>query len=214
MWRFWLSFLLFVLAVPLIPFALFGELPGESWIAHPDPVYVFLMGIVLLGSDIFLPIPSSLIALFMGARLGFEIGAAAIALGLTFGAVIGYTSGWYLGHPLVRRHVSENQQQIIRDLEGRFSYLALAMMRAVPVLAEASVLAAGAARLKPRPVFATLVTANISLGVLYAGIGSLSQESLSVSLMFLGGIGVPVFGILVVYSVRRLLYTLKGERTS
>ncbi len=82
---------------------------------------------------------------------------------------------------------------------GQFSYLALAMMRAIPILAEASVLAAGAARLNPRPVFATVITANISLGVLYAGIGSISQDHLSVSMLFLGGIGVPAIGILVAY---------------
>jgi hypothetical protein len=58
-WRFWIGFILFILVIPLIPFAVSGELPGESWVEHPNSFYVFCVGIIVLGGDILLPIPSS-----------------------------------------------------------------------------------------------------------------------------------------------------------
>ncbi len=69
-WKFALSFALIVMAIPLAPFALFGELPGETWVEHPDAAYVFGTGILLLAADVFLPVPSSVVAVFLGARLG------------------------------------------------------------------------------------------------------------------------------------------------
>lgn len=211
MWRFWLIISLFMLAVPLIPFAVFGELPGESWVEHPSSIYVFFMGIILLGSDIFLPIPSSLIAVFLGARLGLGSGALAIFLGLNLGTTVGYYAGWHLGYPLVARYTSQEHRKIFQQLESRYSYLALAMLRAVPVVAEASVLGAGAARFRPRLVLVTLFVANTSLAVLYAGFGSASQGASVSPLLFLGGIGVPAFGIVVIYVALRLIYRYRRQ---
>ena len=209
MWRFWLGFILFILAVPLIPFIVFGELPGESWVEHPSSTYVFFIGIIVLGSDIFLPIPSSLIAVFLGARLGFQLGVLAIALGLTLSSTVGYYSGWYFGYPLVNRYVSEKQRQIVSALENKFSYLALAMLRSVPVLAEASILGAGAARLKTGPIFLTVLFANLSLALVYAFFGSAGQESSSPTLLFWGGIIAPTIGFLISYFTYRWTYATK-----
>jgi 3-dehydroquinate synthase len=199
MLKFWLSFFLFVLAVPLIPFGIFGELPGQSWVEHPSSIYVFFVGIVVLGSDVFLPIPSSLIAVFLGARLGIGLGSLAIMLGLMLGSLIGYYTGLYFGFPLVNKYVSVKERELIGKLGNKYSYLALAMLRAVPVLAEASVLAAGAARLKFRPVLLTLVLANLCLALLYAAFGTLSQHSSSPAFLFWSGVILPASGILILY---------------
>lgn len=204
MWKFWLSFFLFTLAVPLIPYAIFGELPGESWVEHPNPVYVFFISVILLGSDVFLPIPSSLVAVFLGARLGPVFGALAIFLGLNIGTAVGYYAGRRFGYPLVARYTSHGRREILQKLESRYSYLALAMVRSVPVLAEASVLGAGAAGFKPRPVLATLFVANTCLAMLYAGFGSASRDASSPFLLFLGGIGLPALGISVTYAAFRM----------
>lgn len=209
MWRFWLSVFLFIFAVPLIPFAIFGELPGDSWIENPNSSYVFLVGIILLTSDVFLPIPSSLIAVFMGARLGAVVGALGITLGLGLGSTIGYYAGWYLGNPLIMRYVHEEQRKVIRSLETQFSYLALAMLRAVPVLAEASVLLAGTVRFKSRQALVTLWAANMGLSILYATFGSESQGRSSALWLFLGAIGVPMCAVLTIYFASRVMHVLK-----
>lgn len=193
-----------MLAVPVISFAIFGEFPGESWVEHPSTIYVFFISVILLGSDIFLPLPSSLICVFLGARLGMGFGALAIFLGLNLGTIIGYYAGWYLGYRLVYLYTSQERRNLFQKLENRYSYLALAMVRAVPVLAEASVLGAGAARLKPRSTLGTLFVANTALAVLYAGFGNASRETYSPLWLFLGGIGIPAIGIIVTYAAMRL----------
>lgn len=64
-------FVVLLLAVPLVPFALIGELPGVEWVADPDLAVVSALGVLLLAGDVFLPVPSSVVAVFLGARLGW-----------------------------------------------------------------------------------------------------------------------------------------------
>ena len=183
------------MAVPLIPFALLGELPGELWLEHPSAWVVFLLGVVLLGSDFVLPIPASIVAVFLGAQLGIGLGFVAIAMGLCLSTTLAFLLGWYLGYPFVARFVSSRQLQSLRAMDNQFSYLALAMMRSVPVFSEASVLAAGAARLNRFSALVTIAIANLGLALLYAGFGAYSQALSSPLLLFVGGIGVPTVSI-------------------
>lgn len=204
-WAFWLRFLLIPLAVPLIPFAVFGELPGDMWVEHPDPLAVFVLGVAVLGGDVFLPIPSSFISVFLGARLGFGWGALAITVGMTVGVLVGYGLGRWFGSPLVRRHTSEGQRAVLETLESRYSYLALAGLRAVPVLAEASILSAGVAQLHLRRVLIVLTAANVSLALLYAAIGSAGQGAASPTMLLVGEVGLPVLAAVAAYLVYRAL---------
>lgn len=196
-WRIWLGFFVFVLAIPLIPFAILGELPGQTWVEHPTMGYVVIAGILVLGVDTFLPIPSSLVAVFLGARLGLPLGFLTIFLGLSLGAAIGYYSGWYVGYPLVMRMISEKNRHLLQALEQRQSYFLLAALRSVPVLAEASLLAAGAARLKSRLFFTTILIANAGLALVYAFFGSISQDTDTGLYLFIGGILVPALAFLL-----------------
>lgn len=206
MWKFWATLFLCILAIPLVPFAILGELPGTSWLDYPGDTEVFAIGIVLLTSDIFLPIPSSVVSVFLGARLGLWKGSAAIALGLNVSVILGYIVGWWVGNPLLRRFSSEEDIAVIRKFENRFSYLTLAFLRTVPVLAEASVLTAGVARLKPSKVLPTLIIANVALALLYAAIGNAGEEESSSLILLLGGLGIPMCSVLVVYGVSRLFF--------
>lgn len=200
------------MAIPLVPFALFGELPGETWVEHPGDAYVFGTGVLLLAGDIFLPVPSSVVAVFLGARLGMGGGALAIMLGLNLGTVLGYAAGWYAGYPLVSRYASPAQRDFVYKLEGRLGYLALATIRSVPVLSEASVLAAGAARWSPRPVLIILIVANGCLAMVYAFFGAASLAGSSASLLFIGGVGVPVLGVLFTLLAHQALEAFRNRR--
>jgi len=203
-WRFVAAFVLITLMVPLVPFAIFGELPGETWVEHPSALYVFGLGILVLAGDIFLPVPSSLIAVFLGARLGFGVGSLAIMIGLSLGTAVGYYSGWYGGYPLVARSVPPAQLEWLHNLENRLGYLSLALVRSIPILAEASVLAAGAARWSPRHVLGYLFVANLCLAAVYAFFGATSSATNSAALLFAGGVVVPVAGVLITLLARQI----------
>ena len=96
------SHLLFVLtlaaiAVPLIPFLLFGtrldRIVGQ-WL-DPLPSVPVMAGleVAVLAADLLLPVPSSVVATLGGAHLGIALGTCCAWLGMTAGAA----AGWWLG---------------------------------------------------------------------------------------------------------------------
>lgn len=92
-------------------------------------------GAGLLAVDILLPIPSSIVGSMLGARPGFGAGFVAAFAGMMAGQIVAYVaSRWLLRR---RRDV----------LPVAPTLTAVFLSRPVPVLAEAVVIAAGAARL-------------------------------------------------------------------
>jgi membrane protein YqaA with SNARE-associated domain len=147
--------LLAAVLVPLVPFAVIGELPGERWLqtAEDDALRFGATGAGLLALDVLLPIPSSVIGSLLGGRLGLARGFAFAWVGLCAGHALGYG----LGRLLPERFAS--------DLPRAPSLLVVFVSRPVPVLAEAVAIAAGAERMPPLP---TLASAGVGNAV-YAG---------------------------------------------
>lgn len=128
-----------VLLIPIIPFVIIGELPGERWLSSADESALLfgVTGATLLLCDLVLPVPSSVVGTLVGARLGFFPGLAAVWLGLMAGQVLGYLFGRFT----------------LRRLKGDFpdipTSLVVFLSRPVPILAEAVALAAGASAMSP-----------------------------------------------------------------
>lgn len=125
------------LCVPLLPFMVIGELPGERWLSATDThaLRFALTGAGLLAADVLLPIPSSIVGSMLGARLGFGAGFAAAFAGMMTGQSLAYL----VSRTLLRRRSGE--------LPAAPTLAAVFLSRPVPVLAEAVAIAAGAARL-------------------------------------------------------------------
>jgi membrane protein YqaA with SNARE-associated domain len=142
------------LAVPLVPFAAIGELPGERWLSATDHnAFTFaLLGSGLLVGDVLLPVPSSVLGALLGARLGLAFGFLATFAGLALGHVLGYA----VGRVALRR--------VGAKLPVSPTLLAVFASRPVPVLAEALTLTAGAARTP----FLPFVVAALGGDALYA----------------------------------------------
>src|SRR5688572_11404706 len=129
-----------LLIVILIPFFLF-EKEVNSWVerlTRPEHRRAFIAAavVLLLGVDVFLPIPSSVVSTTAGATLGFFGGLAASATGMTLGCLLAHVCGRNWGLPLVRRFVRERDLEVVSDRYRRNAGWALAAMRPVPVLAE------------------------------------------------------------------------------
>ncbi len=124
------------LCIPLVPFFIIGELPGERWLSATDEhaVTFALTGAGLLAADALLPIPSSIVGTMLGARLGFGPGALAAFVGMMTGQVLAYAASRWL----LRRRSDA--------LPAAPTLAAVFLSRPVPVLAEAVAIAAGAAR--------------------------------------------------------------------
>lgn len=151
-----------VALIPIVPFLVIGELPGERWLsANDDNALAFgLTGSSLLALDVLLPVPSSVIATLMGSRLGFLAGWIGSWLGLMIGNLLGYGVGrlW--------------PQRIAPEIRESPTLILLILSRPVPVFAEALAITAGAARIPVIHVIAACAVGNAFYTAILAANGA------------------------------------------
>ncbi len=153
---------LLALAIPIVPFAVVGELPGERLLTATDQSALLfgITGTGLLAADVLLPIPSSIVGTLLGARLGFMPGLLAAWLGMMIGNLAGYALGYSLLSRLGER------------LPQTPTALALFLSRPVPVLAEAVSFTAGAERMPLGQFLAISATGNLIYAAALTGNGA------------------------------------------
>jgi uncharacterized membrane protein YdjX (TVP38/TMEM64 family) len=151
------------LLIPIVPFLVIGELPGERWLSAADQnaLQFGITGAGLLASGILLPVPSSIIGTLLGARLGFMAGGLWTWAGLMLGNLIGYGVGRLL--PGARQ----------AELPQTPSLLVVFISRPVPILAEAVMFVAGAERLPLRHALVACTLGNAVYAAALAGNGAL-----------------------------------------
>ncbi len=169
-----------ILAIPIIPFLFFGgrmEAWVASWQTHPAgrPVVAALV-VALLSGDIFLPVPSSVVSTFGGAQLGSWLGTAVSWLGMTLGAILGFALARRWGYAVAVRFSSREELDHVKTLSRRWGPGILVLTRAVPVLAEASVLLLGLHRLEWRKFLPPVLLSNLGLAVAYSFFGDYAQR--------------------------------------
>jgi uncharacterized membrane protein YdjX (TVP38/TMEM64 family) len=188
--------MILVLAVPLVPYFLFGsnvEAWLRAWKANPPawPVVVTVV-VGLLATDVFLPIPSSLVSTLAGSQLGSLGGAAASWVGMSLGAILGFAVarrwGPLLVHWLTR---SEDLERTSRLIE-RLGPTLLVLGRGVPVLAEATVLLFGMHGLSWARFLPPVLLANLGLALVYSLFGELAERYDSLPLAVGAAIALPV----------------------
>jgi len=191
----WSLFAGVVLALILVPFLLFEErivrfsevLLQDSTGGLPVAVAVVL----LLASDLFIPVPSSFVATASGLLLGLVPGIAATWVGLQSGALAGYGVGRLARRRVAARILGEAELQRATGAYARWGGLSLIASRAVPVLAEGSVVIAGVARM-PLLRFSCLVgTSNVAIAAIYAGVGAYVRDVNTFLLAFAASILIP-----------------------
>ena len=171
-----------VMAVPIIPFFLFGNLI-EDWISQvQNSSWLAVIVILLLSGDIFLPIPSSVVSTFSGGQMHWIMGTLVSWIGMNVGAVLGFWFASKYGRSFALRFSQEEDLQRAAGLTRRFGPGFLVLTRGVPVLAEASVLLMG--------------VHGISLA--YSAFGHLASKHDWFPLAMGISIGVPVLLTLVV----------------
>ena len=144
----------------------------------------------LLALDIFLPVPSSVVATAAGVLLGFAEGAAVVWGGMMAGCVLGYAVGvraagaarWIVGPENLSR---------AEALMTRYGDLAIVLCRPVPVLAEASVVFAGIVRAPFARVAWLTAISNLGIAAGYAAFGAYSMRLDSFVVAFVGALLLP-----------------------
>ena len=184
-----------VLAVVIVPFALFEAsiLGAVEALTGSDTgrLAIALTIALLLASDVFLPIPSSVLATISGLSLGLGPGALVTWAGMQAGALIGYAVGRSAGTGAVAWFVGSAELERAARSHRRWGWFSLVASRAVPVLAESSVLLAGTVRM-PMARFAWFTgAANAGVALVYAAVGAYAVEARAFLLAFAASVVVP-----------------------
>lgn len=193
-----LVLLVLAMLVPLLPFLGWaGEINAwyQQFEANPPPPGVTVALVVgSLSTDIFLPVPSSVVSTLAGSQLGTAGATAASFVGMTLGAVIGFAVARWWGHPLARWLTREDDLTRMEELSLKLGPAVLVITRAVPILAEAGVLLMGASHMPWRKFMPPVLLANLGLSFVYA----VSGEHLSFLHAMIGAIALPVAAASVV----------------
>lgn len=187
------------LTLLLAPFFAFeatvNEWVGRQFGAGAGPWVIALLVVTLLALDVFLPVPSSLVTTAAGANLGIAGGVAASVIGMGLGCVLGYAFGRTWGLAAARRLASEATLNAMTERFRRSDDWALAIARPVPVLAEASVIAAGLACMPLLRFFVITLLANVGIALVYCTAGAAASGAGSFFMAFAAAMGGPALAI-------------------
>lgn len=169
-----------VLLVPIVPFLIWGDQLDawfQRWTDQPrSQLAVAAVVGGLLAVDVLLPVPSSVVSTFAGSQLGTWYGTLAVWSGMTLGAVVGFAVAAWLGP---RWAAKLSRPEDLRRLAGattRYGPALLVAARAVPVLAEASVLLMGVHRLAWRRFLPAVAASNFGIALAYCAFGALAAR--------------------------------------
>ncbi len=194
-------------AAILVPFALWGdafEAYGAALLAEATPsLSLAIVLVALLAGDLVLPVPSSLLAVGVGAVFGLVAGATIVTLGLSLGAWVGYELGRSAGRAGVSRWVDDAQRERLEAFAAKHGLGLLVALRAVPVLAEASVVVAGTSGMSRPRVLAATAALNLAIAFGYAAAGSIAADLGSLELAAMASVGIPGLAMLLSTRIRR-----------
>jgi uncharacterized membrane protein YdjX (TVP38/TMEM64 family) len=187
-----------IVAAILIPFFLF-EQQINQWIANwlsTAQARAATAAVIsaILALDVLLPVPSSVVSTAGGALLGFVPGLVVSFAGMTAGCLLGYTLGRHA--PADRWLLREEIERVERS-QKRWGDWMLVVSRAVPVLAEASVVFAGISRMPPRRFLLLTGLSNLGISAIYAAAGAYSSSRDTFLLAFAAAVAIPGLAILI-----------------
>jgi uncharacterized membrane protein YdjX (TVP38/TMEM64 family) len=195
----WGVLALLLLASILVPFAFWEEpiarMAGELLDAEGGSATLAGTLTILLVLDVLLPVPSSVVSTAAGARFGIAGGIAISWVGLTGGCILAAGLGRKLGRPFAEWLVGERALLRAGETARRWGAGALVLCRAVPVLAEASVLLAGVTSMPWKRFLAVTSLANLGIAAIYAWVGQKAMDSGAFLLAFGGAVGVPAIAL-------------------
>lgn len=182
-WR----FIAIIIVGTLLPFLLFAgqiETLVTDWVKQPISTWAaWFTVIALLWADILLPIPSSVVSTFAGAKLGWFSAFIASDIGMTLASITAFGLGRMADHVHLAR-LSEKQEQIGAAGVNHWGPWAIVISRGVPLVAEVVLIYVASKRITFSAFFwpALLTNTLISLGYAVLGQWAADREWLAVAL--------------------------------
>ncbi len=182
-------------AVPLVPFLLFGtrlDTLVAGWLEpRPAPLVLAALEIGVLAADLVLPVPSSLVATLGGAELGVVFGTACAFLGLSAGSF----AGWWAGRAAGVRALAGLEAADRRELERnqrRLGPLLVVLTRPLPLVAEAAALLAGGSGMPLRDFLPAAASGNLAIALVWSAAGAVGRSADSLPMALIWSLVLPV----------------------
>ncbi|MDO5112917.1 MAG: VTT domain-containing protein [Planctomycetia bacterium] len=203
--KIWLLVLLLV-AIPLVPFLLWEESLERGcreWLQTYGnaPLPLSLATIFLLTTDLFLPIPSSVLSVLLARTLTTHLTPSWLGLlatvgvlwtGMTCGALLAWGLGKLGGERLARKLAGEDDFLRLQQFSEKYGAWILIWLRAVPLFAEASVLVLSVSGVRFwRVFFLPVAWSNLGIALVYGLLGH-SENGLPLGVVVLASILLPV----------------------
>jgi uncharacterized membrane protein YdjX (TVP38/TMEM64 family) len=183
------------IAVPLVPFLLFGtrldRLVADWLDPKPAPAVLALLEVGVLAADILLPVPSSMVATLGGAEFGIALGTLCAFLGMTAGSL----AGWWLGSTAGARALARldtTDREALERRQQRLGPLLVVLTRPLPLVAEAAALVAGGTGMALREFLPAAASGNLMIAVVWSAVGALGRSADSLPLALLWSLMIPV----------------------
>lgn len=153
--------------------------------------------ILTLTLDILLPVPSSGVMTFAGATAGTVTGSLVSWIGLNASCAFGHFIGRWFGMPIASKLSSKEELDSMKSSLDSFGPWMLVGFRALPVLAEASVLITGVYRMNQSRFWPPVLIANLAVAIAYSALGQIAGEQGWFGLGFLISVIAPLLVLLV-----------------
>lgn len=171
-----------VLALIIVPFLLWGErfdqalsLEGaRAWMSGHGS-WAWLAGMLLITSDIVLPIPATVVMSALGLIYGWWLGGLIAAAGSLTAGMVAYGLCRWLGHGAALWIAGEEGLRKGEAIFAAGGGWIVALSRWTPVLPEAVACLAGIVRMPWRTFVTALLCGTLPLGFAFASIGHLGQ---------------------------------------
>ena len=169
-----IPFLIFCVVIILI-FVFFGN--AETYFhdmllqAQEDKQYYSLLSFLILGSDIILPVPSSIIMHINGMVLGTFWGGLLSLFSVMSSSVLGY----YLGKS-TKWMTNRNEAKKGNSFLQKYGVFAIIISRGIPILSESIVLVCGYNRFNFRSFIIYSLIGYVPVCWIYAFFGDLSNN--------------------------------------
>lgn len=198
----WVALISLVFAIILVPFFVYEteiEQSTQSILRqlHDHPFWSWIFICFLLSTDIVLPVPSSLASTAGGVALGFWGGLTASWLGMNISCWIGYAIGRFGRKAFRNRYLSEGDIMKLDGLYRQWGRALIVLTRAVPVLAETTVLFAGMSRMDGKSFLLLSLLSNLGISAIYAWIGAFTTDSVSFLMSFAAALVLPGIALLI-----------------
>ena len=198
-------------AMVLIPFAIWGESLTDTFSQEGSVAWLesygnwaIFMGIVLLISDLFLPIPATVVMAALGFLYGPFWGGIISTVGSFLSGALAYGLCRLAGVKGAKWLLGEKDLEKGEKLFNKMGGWIVALSRWLPVFPEVIASLAGLSQMRSRSFFLALACGSIPLGFVFAYIGAMGVENPWLSLVLSAGIP-PILWLGLRYLFKREL---------